>query len=135
MTALHVRNRDRDAILGSTVDVADRWWPRFRGLLGRPSLQPGEGLLLSPCRSVHMYGMKFALDVAFLDRTGTVVELYHALRPGGRTRWHRDAAHALELPEGTLAATGTSRGDTIVWHTAAADAVDARVQRVEEGRV
>lgn len=124
MTVLQVRNADRGTVLGSAVGVADGWWSRFRGLLGRSSLAPGEGLLLSPCRSIHMYGMKFALDVAFLDHSGTVVELYHALRPGGRTAWHRTSAHALELPEGTLAASGTTQGDRIVWHTAAAAPAD-----------
>ena len=37
-------------------------------MLGRPAPRPGEGLLLTPCSSVHMYGMRFPLDVAFLDR-------------------------------------------------------------------
>jgi hypothetical protein len=43
------------------VAVADRWWPRFRGLLGRDRLPEGEGLLLTPCRSIHMLGMRFPL--------------------------------------------------------------------------
>lgn len=61
-----------------------------------------------------MLGMRFPIDVAFLDRRGGVVASYHALAPGRRTRWHRAAADALELPAGTLAATGTVEGDTIV---------------------
>ena len=124
---VRVRNADRGADLGVAVGVADGWWSRFRGLLGRSSLAAGEGLLLSPCRSVHMFGMKFALDVAFLDGGGRVVEIYHALRPGARTRWHRDAAHALELPSGTLAATGTARGDRIVWQASPAGAGDGHL--------
>ena len=112
---MRVRNLDRDAELGSRIGVADGWWSRSRGLLGRPALQPGEGLLLTPCRSVHMFGMRFSLDVAFVDREGTVVETYADLAPGRRTRWHRAARHALELPSGTLAATGTGRGDRLAW--------------------
>jgi uncharacterized membrane protein (UPF0127 family) len=117
---VHVRNLDRGAELGSRIGVADGWWSRSRGLLGRDALGAGEGLLLTPCRSIHMYGMRFPLDVAFLDRQGTVVETYVNLAPGRRTRWHLAARHALELPSGTLAATGTGRGDRLAWTPAAA---------------
>lgn len=119
MTTVRVRNTDRETILGVQVTVADDWWRRLRGLLGRPPLQPGEGLLLSPCRSVHMYGMKFGIDVVFLGGDGRVVGLYEALEPGRMTRWHREALHALELPPGTIAASGTRLGDRIVWEAAA----------------
>jgi uncharacterized membrane protein (UPF0127 family) len=104
----------RKVVLGDRIAVADRWWPRFRGLLGRRGLSPGEGLLLRPCRAVHMMGMRFPLDVAFVDRDGIVVAAYSDLRPGARTRWHRRAQGALELPAGTLAASGTREGDQIV---------------------
>jgi uncharacterized membrane protein (UPF0127 family) len=62
-----------------------------------------------------MHGMRYPLDVAFLARDGRVVALYEGLPPGGRTHWHRDARHALELPAGTLAATGTREGDRLHW--------------------
>ena len=104
----------RGRLLGDRIGVADRWWLRLRGLLGRPGLHQGEGLLLDPCRAVHMLGMQFPIDVAFLDRSGAVVAAYHALAPGGRTGWHRTATTALELPAGTLQASGTGVGDTIV---------------------
>ncbi len=107
-------NAGRGTVLGDRVGVADGWWSRFRGLSGRVGLSAGEGLMLTPCRAVHMFGMRFAVDVAFLDRAGSVVALYRELAPRARTRWHRGAVHALELPAGTLEATGTSNGDRIV---------------------
>jgi uncharacterized membrane protein (UPF0127 family) len=84
-------------------------------MLARPAPLPGEGLLLSPCRSIHMYGMRYPLDVAFLDARGGVVASYPCLSPGARTRWHRQAAHALELPAGTLETSGTRVGDVLTW--------------------
>jgi uncharacterized membrane protein (UPF0127 family) len=114
MRVVRAANR-RGPVLGDRIAVADSWWSRFRGLLGRRGLEPGEGLLLERCRAVHMLGMRFALDVAFLDRDGTVVAAYANLRPGARTGWHRGAASALELPAGTLAGSGTREGDEIVW--------------------
>jgi uncharacterized membrane protein (UPF0127 family) len=101
-------------VLGTRIALADRWWDRLRGLHGRHDLEPGEGMIHRPCRAVHMFGISFPLDVAFLDGRGGVVASYQVLPPGRRTRWHRDAADALELPAGTLAATGTVEGDTIV---------------------
>lgn len=115
MRYVEVRNRERGSVLGTAVGLADRWWLRVRGLLGRSELGAGEGLLLTPCSAVHMFGMSMPLDVAFADANGTVVATYAALSPGARTRWHRDARHALELPAGTLAITETRVGDSLTW--------------------
>jgi uncharacterized membrane protein (UPF0127 family) len=91
-------------------------------LLGHPPLSAGEGLLLDPCRAVHMYGMKQALDVAFLSGSGRVVALYPALRPGQRSGFHRDARQALELPVGTLSETDTQVGDRLAIEDAGGSA-------------
>lgn len=95
--------------------MADRWWLRLRGLLGRPPLRAGEGLLLVPCRGVHTVGMREPLDIAVLDRVGTVIAVYPALPPGRGTPLHRRGVAVLELPAGTLAATGTVPGDPLEW--------------------
>jgi uncharacterized membrane protein (UPF0127 family) len=112
---LRAANRARGSILGTRIGLADRWWQRLRGLIGRSELEPGEGLVLRPCRAVHMAWMSFPLDIAFLNNGGEVVATYHALAPGARTRWHSNAVDALELPPGTLARTGTVNGDKIVY--------------------
>jgi hypothetical protein len=108
------RNTTRAVTVAERTMLADRWWLRLRGLLFRPRLSAGEGLLLFPCRAVHMAGMRYPIDVMFLAPDGEVVALYHDLRRGARSRWHRNAASALELPAGTIAATGTVVGDTIL---------------------
>lgn len=113
MRLVRVVNLSRGNLLGLRVGVADRWWLRLRGLLGRRELAAGEGLLLRPCKAVHMAGMAFSLDVGFLDAQDRVVALYADLRPGKRTRWHREARQALELPIGTFAATETALGDLL----------------------
>lgn len=97
------------------VRVADRFWSRARGLLGRAPLQPGEGLLLQPCRAVHTFGLGYPIDVAFLDSSGTVLAAYPGLEPNRRTGWHAGAACALELPSGTLERTALSQGQCLSW--------------------
>lgn len=112
---LSVTNVTRGRRIGDRVRLADRWWSRLLGLLGRKPLVAGEGLLLAPCRAIHMFGMRYPLDVAFLDPHGAVVATYHYLEPGSRSAWHRRAAVALEVPAGTLSATETREGDALAW--------------------
>ena len=64
------------------VCMADGVFTRLRGLLGHPEPQPGEGLLIVPCSGVHMFGMRYPLDVAFLDGSGRVVRTSAALPLG-----------------------------------------------------
>jgi hypothetical protein len=122
MKSVQIMNRTREALLGTRVDLADSWWQRVRGFLRRPEPQQGQGLLLSPCRAVHMIGMAYPLDILFLDRHGQVVAQYPELKPGRSTSWHARAKYALELPRGTITATGTQQGDHVVWLMT--DAVD-----------
>lgn len=114
MRRVAVRRAD-GAPVAARVGVADGIWLRLRGMLGRPAPGPEEGLLLLPCRAVHMMGMRYPIDVAFLDRKGQVVAAYPDLAPGGRTKYHREAWAALELAPGTLARTGTRVGHRLEW--------------------
>ncbi len=116
---LTVRNLQRGTVLGRRVGLADRWWPRLKGLLGRPGLEEGEGLLITDSQGVHMWWMKFPIDVAMLDKERRVVALYRALQPGKRTRMHRAARYALELPVGVLDRSRTGEGDRLEWEDAA----------------
>ena len=93
--------------------VADRVFPRLRGLLGRSSLPAGEGLLLTPERSIHMWFMRFPIDVVYADRDGRVLKLVHAIRPW-RMSACRGAKVALELPVGAIERSGVVVGDHLV---------------------
>jgi uncharacterized protein len=125
---LRVENTARSTVLGTRVRVANRPWSRLRGLLGSPPMHYGEGLLLEPCPAVHTYGMRYAIDVAFLDRDGRVVGLHHSLAPKQWTRPLRGAHYALELPAGTLVATSTAEGDLLhlTKHASALSSLPAR---------
>lgn len=116
MRELNVANRTRGQSLGDRIWLANGFWTRLRGLLGRPALEEGQGLLIAPSRGVHMYGMKHPLDVLLLDDAGMVVALYPGLEPGERTRVHKDARFALELPVGSIDRTATEQGDALEWN-------------------
>ena len=113
MKNVTVTNVSRNQPLGTRIGVADTHLTRLRGLLGKPALEPGEGLLIRPCKGVHMYMMSQSLDVAFLDQEGCVVALYRDLAPWKKSAWHASARQAVELPPGSLARTGTELGDSL----------------------
>ena len=115
MNTVRVVHGDSGLQVGSTVAVADSWWRRFRGLMGRPVLEEGEGMLLLDCNSVHTAGMRFPIDVAFLDADGRVVRSIGGLGPWRVGMGGREAVHTLELPAGRLEATGTVPGVRLNW--------------------
>lgn len=96
---------------------ADRWDLRLRGLLRRPPLQDGEGLLIVPCDSVHTMWMGYALDLLFLDRAGGVLRWREGLRPW-RAAWCRGAHATLEMPAGSIGRIGVAAGQRFLWHPA-----------------
>jgi uncharacterized membrane protein (UPF0127 family) len=113
MKIVRVTNARTGQEVGSEIEVADRWWRRAVGLLGRDALAAGAGLLLEPCGSVHTVGMRLAIDVAFLDDDGRVVSTRPSLDPGRIAVGGSAARAALELEAGTLAHTGTRPGDNL----------------------
>jgi len=67
--------------LAKKVYLAKSLRERLRGLLGRTALPDNEGLLLDPCSSIHTVGMKFPIDVVFLDKHDRVTAWYVNVRP------------------------------------------------------
>ena len=93
--------------------VAGSFFARSRGLLGRRELPPGEGLLLRPAGSIHMFFMRFAIDTVFLDRDLRVVGVAANLRPW-RMAGRRRAKATLELAAGEAARAGVTAGDVLL---------------------
>lgn len=97
-----VRKVDGDVVC-ERCELATTPWTRFRGLLGRPGLAPGEGMLFHPTGEIHMLFMRFAIDVVFCDEELHVVKVVRELRPW-RLAAARGAKVAIELPVGAAAA-------------------------------
>jgi protein-S-isoprenylcysteine O-methyltransferase Ste14/uncharacterized membrane protein (UPF0127 family) len=100
-------------VLAETLRPAHTHWTRLRGLLGTRGLAPGEGLWIKPCKQVHMFGMRYAIDVVFLDAAGRVLQQVHALQPNRVSPKVAAATSVLELPAGTLARLGIADGDRV----------------------
>ena len=112
MSFARVRNVTRDIRLADRAEVADTSARRRTGLLKHHGLAAGSGLWIVPTEGVHTFGMKFAIDVLFLNRQRKVVKI----RPN-MGKWKLALslrAHSvLELPAGTVANTGTAVGDQL----------------------
>jgi len=113
MRRMLVQNETRHSVLAELADVADTSAKRRKGLLGRDSLPTGHGLWIVPCESVHTYGMRFPIDVLYLDRKKRVRKLRRAMLPW-RLSLCLSAHSVLELPAGTIEQTKTQPGDQLV---------------------
>jgi|GEM_PF-528426 len=89
--------------------LADSFWPRLRGLLGR-RLSQGGGLLLLPCRQIHTFLMSYPIDAIYLDREGIVLRVDTTVRPGRCCAPERRAWAVLELPARQGEALGLQAG-------------------------
>ncbi|RMG57045.1 MAG: DUF192 domain-containing protein [Gammaproteobacteria bacterium] len=90
----------------------------MRGLLFRPCPEADGGLLIRPCNSVHMFGMRYPLDVVFLDRQGIILRAIEGLRPW-RAAWAPRAHAALELAAGSIARLQLEGGMQLTWQEVA----------------
>lgn len=97
--AREYQNKSKAEVIGNRIFIADGFFSRLKGLLGRKGLDEGEGLLLSPCSSIHCWGMRFPIDAIFLDKQYRVVAIHPNLKPGSMAS-HRQARYVLELKAG-----------------------------------
>jgi uncharacterized membrane protein (UPF0127 family) len=108
------------AVVLDKVRVARGFASRLVGLLGRSELGPGEGLLLPRCGAVHTLGMRFPIDVVFVDDAGAIRAAFAAV-PSGEVRVVRPGrVHALEAAAGTIGRHGLRPGDQLLLDGGAA---------------
>ncbi|MES2935059.1 MAG: DUF192 domain-containing protein [Pseudomonadota bacterium] len=113
-TASLVRDSDKVAVV-ATLWVTQSVWEQTRGLLRRPPLIVGQGMLLQHCRSIHTIGMTYPLDIVFLDKYGIVRKCVASVKPL-RFAMCFGASTTLELPPGGLAHSTIRVGDTLRVH-------------------
>jgi uncharacterized protein len=93
----HLRRLPAVAVAGLEVRCASTPLARLRGLAGVRALPPGTALLLPRTRSVHTFGMRFPLDLIWLDRDGRIARIHRAVPPR-RVRACGAARAVIELP-------------------------------------
>jgi uncharacterized membrane protein (UPF0127 family) len=122
-TALRTRPESARLLLGdstrelATVRIARSFWSRFKGLLGRRSLREMEGLLFVPGGSIHTLGMRFSIDVIFLDAQMTVLRVSANVRPWRCALAPPHTRYVLELAAHAAAMCGVEAGQAITLQT------------------
>ena len=116
-------NRTRGTMLCERLENAGGVGGKSRGLLGRDGLEAGHGMLFErgcfePFMWMHMFFMRFAIDIVFLDSNGTVIRISHALKPWRVSAVVFGASRALELEVGAAIRSDTRVGDSIVLEIA-----------------
>ena len=109
-----VTNITRQIRVANQVFAAKSFWDRMRGLIGRPPLKPGEGLLLPGCMGIHMFGMSYSLDVIYLDQNNEVIAALENIKPNSFGPIKLNSCAVLEFPVGTIRKSKTQLGDQIV---------------------
>jgi uncharacterized membrane protein (UPF0127 family) len=114
---LRISNLTKQVEIAHCVDLADHGATRRKGLLGRDMLTAGEGLWIVPCEAVHTFGMRFPIDLVYLDRDKRVKKIRSAVPPL-RISACLSAHSVLELASGSIRSTGTQPGDILEFSAA-----------------
>ena len=110
---MRITNTTRSTTLADKARRAGGFLARGRGLMFTSPLPEGGGLVLDPCNSIHMFFMRYPLDIIFVSKDGRVVFMYRGIKPWRMGRVVRGAKIAIELPEGAIDRSGTQVGDRV----------------------
>ncbi|SCP98041.1 DUF192 domain-containing protein [Anaerobium acetethylicum] len=113
MKKVKVYNASKNRIILGEAEIADTFFTRFRGLLGRKGLAADAGLIINPCNSVHMIGMRFPIDVIFVNRDNRICHIQHSMRKMSVSPVVRGARFVIEAPEGISKRLNIEMGDEI----------------------
>jgi uncharacterized protein len=113
--AVYVYNKTRETFVATEASVADSYFPRLVGLLGKTKrwAQHGKGLWIVPSRGVHTLGMLFPIDLIFLSKEKEVVHVEEYVRPFRISKVSLKATSVLELPAHTIYRSKTQVGDKL----------------------
>ncbi len=113
MNILKILLNSKKTIIVQDCKIADTFSKRFKGLMGKKTLEEGKGLYITKCNSIHMFFMKFPIDVIFLDKNKTIVHLLQNFKPWKIQFPIKRAADTLELPAGTIKKYNINLGDIL----------------------
>ena len=127
MRTVCVFNRNRESFVGLRVVPADTWRMRLKGLIGSAGMRREDGIWLMPSRGTHTFGMRFPVDLIYLNSANRVIYLVERLRPFRISPIRRKCASILEMRTRAIASSNTHVGDDLI--ICAPDEMKERVER------
>ncbi len=112
---MRIINKTKNFVLASDATEAKSLLGRMKGLLGKKGFQKGEGLVIPACKCIHMFFMKFPIDVIFLSKDNRVVGIIKKIKPFRMSPYFSSAQKAVELPAGIIEESETMMGDDIIF--------------------
>ncbi|MEW5693974.1 MAG: DUF192 domain-containing protein [Candidatus Hydrogenedentota bacterium] len=104
--------KEDNTLLISQIEKADSFLERLKGLMFRSNIDDDYGLWIEPCNSIHMLGMRFSIDVIYIDSELRILKLVKNLKPY-RFSFCFNAHSALETRSGFVAKTGLCLGEKL----------------------
>lgn len=108
-----IKNQTKNTTIARKVVIADTFLSRMAGLLNKDFLPENEALVITRCQSIHMFFMRFPIDVLFVGKDNRVVGLVENIKPFRLSPIFFKSNYAVELRSGTIAKTRTSIGDEL----------------------
>jgi uncharacterized membrane protein (UPF0127 family) len=108
-----ISNLTRNTTIALHIEIAKDPWTRMKGLLGVSDFLQGNALVITHCQSIHMFFMKFPIDVIFCDHQNRVIGLCERIKPFCFSPVFFKASYAIELPIGSISDSKTQVGDQI----------------------
>jgi len=114
-TLFTIINCTKGTVLAQRAEVASAFLTRLLGLAFKKSLDPGSGMLFPFCSNVHTFGMRFSIDVIFIDSSLRVVRVIESLSPRRFSPLVRGSFCVVEVAEGDAFESQTKGGDELIF--------------------
>ncbi|MDP8265185.1 MAG: DUF192 domain-containing protein [Candidatus Aceula lacicola] len=108
---MRIINLTQKTIVATRARRARSFFARLKGLLGKKSFSPEDALVIEGCQAIHMFFMRFAIDVVFINRKNKVVGLVQDIKPFSLSPFFFMAKYAIELPSGSIEKSLVHIGD------------------------
>lgn len=102
MKRYKILNSSNNTILLEDASLADSYFTRLKGLLGKSNIKDDEGLIIKPCNSVHTIGMNFSIDIAFVDKNNIIIHIIKDMVPGKLSSIVRKSFYVIEAKGGSF---------------------------------
>lgn len=109
-------NNTNLVLISDKIKLAEDFFSRLFGLIFKKELINDEGLLFENCNSIHTLGMRYYIDVIFLNRSDEIIAIFHSLKPFRFTPFLNGASKVLEFKSGFIKSTSLKVGDKLNFY-------------------
>ncbi len=110
---MRIINITKNTVIADRVEKADTFISRMTGLLNRDSIADDSALIITQCKSIHMFFMKFSIDVIFVDRKNTIVGVVEGIKPFSLSPAFYKSSYAIEGAPGMIKRSQCEVGDLV----------------------